>query len=225
MIYVMSDLHGQYDKYRKMLDKIKFKDSDTLFLIGNICDIGEKPCAILLDTMMRANVYPIIGKSDYTALRMLSGMNDEKVKADPSFRSAFTKWISRGGVTTATEFRQLDEDSQTDILDYIRDEFVAYDEITVAGTNYIMVSTGVPEKDCDLDNMDIEELLDNIPDFSFEPYEDSVVISGAIPTYEHDEDYRGTIYRRNGQIGINTAPYEGEPLGCLCLDTGKEYYV
>lgn len=32
MIYVMSDLHGMYDKYLKMLDVIEFKESDTLYI-------------------------------------------------------------------------------------------------------------------------------------------------------------------------------------------------
>ena len=32
MIYVMSDIHGAYDKYKRMLDKIDFKEEDTLYM-------------------------------------------------------------------------------------------------------------------------------------------------------------------------------------------------
>ena len=39
MIYVMSDLHGCYDKYKHMLEKIKFNNEDTLSVLG---DISEK---------------------------------------------------------------------------------------------------------------------------------------------------------------------------------------
>ena len=36
MIYAMSDLHGYYDKYTKMLEKITFSDDDTLYILGDV---------------------------------------------------------------------------------------------------------------------------------------------------------------------------------------------
>lgn len=41
MTYVMSDLHGMYDKFIAMLEKIDFSDSDELFIIGDIIDRGN----------------------------------------------------------------------------------------------------------------------------------------------------------------------------------------
>ena len=32
MIYVMSDLHGRYDLYVKMLEKLNLQASDTLYI-------------------------------------------------------------------------------------------------------------------------------------------------------------------------------------------------
>ena len=34
--YVMSDLHGNYKAYIKMLEMIDFKDSDMLYILGDI---------------------------------------------------------------------------------------------------------------------------------------------------------------------------------------------
>lgn len=34
MLYAMSDLHGEYQKYLAMLEKIKFSQEDTLYLLG-----------------------------------------------------------------------------------------------------------------------------------------------------------------------------------------------
>ena len=34
MIYAMSDLHGCYEKYIKLLEKIKFSNNDTLYILG-----------------------------------------------------------------------------------------------------------------------------------------------------------------------------------------------
>lgn len=36
--YVMSDIHGCYDKYMKMLEKIGFSEDDTLYVLGDILD-------------------------------------------------------------------------------------------------------------------------------------------------------------------------------------------
>ena len=225
MTYVMSDLHGQYDKYLTMLDKIGLKKSDTLFIIGDICDKGPAPIKILQDMMMRQNVFPIMGDHDLKALRLLSKMNSDEAKSDPAFRLEFAKWLQEGGMTTVTAFRELDEESQADILDYIRDEFVAYDEIEVGGTTYVMVHAGVPDGETELDDCEVEDLTEGEADFSKEVFADKILITGHTPTFMQSEDHRGRIYRRNGQIGIDCGAGDGEVLGCLCLDNGREYYA
>ncbi|MBQ8338845.1 MAG: metallophosphoesterase [Clostridia bacterium] len=53
MIYVMSDLHGCYEKYCRMLQKIQFSDSDELLVLGDVIDRGEGGIAILRDMMER----------------------------------------------------------------------------------------------------------------------------------------------------------------------------
>ena len=40
MIYAVSDLHGCYDKYRNMLEKIHFSETDTLYILGDVVDRG-----------------------------------------------------------------------------------------------------------------------------------------------------------------------------------------
>ncbi len=227
MNYVISDLHGYFDKYTEMLKTIRLKDSDSLFLLGNVCDRGPAPFAILQDALLRCNVFPIIGKTDYRALRMLTRMNSEKAKTDPSYRAAFAKWISEGGMTTVTEFRSLDEETQADVLEFIRDEFVAYDEIEAGDNTYVMVHGGIPnpESGKSLDAYSIKELINAEPDFSREYFGNKLLVTGKTPTFEINEHYRGRIYRRNGQIGINCGVADGESLACLCLDTGEEFYV
>ena len=58
----MSDLHGLYDRYMKMLDKINFKDSDTLYILGDVVDYGPEPMKLLWDMSMRANIIPNYGQ-------------------------------------------------------------------------------------------------------------------------------------------------------------------
>ena len=67
MIYAMSDLHGCYDKYIKMLEKINFSDNDTLYILGDIVDRGPDGIKILQDIMQRINVVALMGNHDFLA--------------------------------------------------------------------------------------------------------------------------------------------------------------
>lgn len=34
--YVISDIHGQYNMFIELLDKIDLKDTDTLYILGDV---------------------------------------------------------------------------------------------------------------------------------------------------------------------------------------------
>ena len=38
MVYCISDIHGEYDRYLTMLDLIGFSEKDTLYVIGDCID-------------------------------------------------------------------------------------------------------------------------------------------------------------------------------------------
>ena len=71
MIYVMSDIHGEYGKYRRMLEKIRFSDEDALYILGDVVDRGPEPVKLLQDMAVRENVFPIMGNHDAMARRLL----------------------------------------------------------------------------------------------------------------------------------------------------------
>ena len=64
MIYVMSDIHGMYDKYIEMMDLIDLKETDTLYILGDIIDRGVNSMKILQDMMKRSNVFGIFGNHE-----------------------------------------------------------------------------------------------------------------------------------------------------------------
>lgn len=71
MTYVISDIHGEYEKYIDILNQIEFSDEDVLYILGDIVDRGGSPVKILLDIMERPNVFPIMGNHDLMALDIL----------------------------------------------------------------------------------------------------------------------------------------------------------
>lgn len=51
MNYVISDIHGCYDQFIELLDLIQLKDSDTLYVLGDVVDRGPHPIKTLLKLM------------------------------------------------------------------------------------------------------------------------------------------------------------------------------
>ena len=67
MHYAISDLHGCFDKYKRMLELIRFHPGDTLYILGDIVDRGEGGIRILQDMMWHKNIIPFWGNHDHMA--------------------------------------------------------------------------------------------------------------------------------------------------------------
>jgi serine/threonine protein phosphatase 1 len=223
MTYVVSNLHGNYQKYKALLSEISFKDTDILYVLGDIVDYGEEPMELIGDMSMRYNVYPIVGEHDYRAIRMLQGF-DNMLKTgdtpDSDYIAEMTTWMTEGGKPTLDGFRALDEEMREGVLDYLSD-LALYEEVTVKGKTYLLVHAGIADFDPDTDIDDYQP-----EDFITEPatpgtiyYQDKTLIVGHVPTES------GKIERSEGVIAIDGGVAEGGSLACLCLETGKEFYV
>ena len=58
--YVISDIHGQYDTFMRMLKQIKFCEEDTLYILGDAIDRGPDGIKILKAIMkMKTGEYII----------------------------------------------------------------------------------------------------------------------------------------------------------------------
>ena len=131
MTYVMSDLHGDYQKFKDILEQIRFSDRDILYILGDIVDYGEESMELIADLSLRLNVYPIAGEHDFTAIRMLHGF-DKMLKSgampEADFAAEMTAWAADGGASTLEGFRTLDEDMREGLLDYLS-EFALFEEV------------------------------------------------------------------------------------------------
>ncbi len=228
MIYAVSDLHGSFDKFKKLLKEIKFNDNDVMYVIGDIVDYGEEPIELLCDLSMRYNVIPIVGDHDYRALRLLREL-DSMLKGgsyDPAVLSEMTEWIQDGGQKTMEGFKALDDDMKEGVLEYLEDMSL-YEEVETKGKKYLLVHAGIADFDADaeLDDYMPEDFIGESlnPDFSL--IDGVTLVVGHKPTYEIEGAQRGKIYRGEGSMFIDCGAAFDEPLACVCLDNGKEYYI
>ena len=68
MNYVIADIHGCYEEYLQLLNKINLAEEDHLYILGDTLDRGPQPMKVLLDCVNRKNVIYIIGNHDYLFL-------------------------------------------------------------------------------------------------------------------------------------------------------------
>ena len=232
MTYVMSDIHGDFDRYMKMLEEINLdEDKDTLYILGDVIDFGESGMKILMDMSSRPNVYPVIGEHEYTALpllrRLADGVSESAVaKLGEKALAAFANWGKNGGQATVREFFALSPDDREWIVDYLG-EFAPYEEVEVGGKSFVLVHAGLKNFAADrpLDDYGIDELIDESPDFERIYFPDRILVTGHKPTVEINPAYKGKIFSLNRHIDLDCGAAYGLPLGCLCLDDMREFYV
>ncbi len=231
MVYVMSDLHGEYEKYKKMLEHIEFSDEDELFILGDTVDRGERPVDILLDMMERPNVYHLMGNHDLLALDILkvlaTDIREESLGTlDKRLIEEIGEWMQDGGESTLNQFASLSKTQRADVVDYMSD-FSLYEAIDVGDKTYILVHAGLGNfrKDKKLSEYTPDELLFCRSGLDMEYYDDKsiYIVSGHTPTIV----LAGTsgIVKMGNNIKIDCGATFGGRLGCLCLDTMEEFYI
>lgn len=232
MTYVISDIHGEYEKYAEMLKKIKFSDNDTLCVLGDVVDRGERPVDILLDMMNRPNVFPIIGNHELMALDLLRELMVE-ITADnfathlnAELMDKLLQWQMNGGDTTIKQFQQLPKDEREYVLDYL-EEFVPYELVKVGDRKFLLVHSGLGNfnKNKELDDYTLEELTYIRPNYDRRYFADDnlFIVGGHTPTLAISG--KPEIHKNKNNICIDCgATFEGK-LACLCLDTMEEFYV
>lgn len=230
MTYVVSDLHGCQEKFERLLRKIRFTDDDVMYVLGDIVDYGEDSIPLLCDLSMRFNVIPILGDHDFRAQKLLSALDkmlrDGTPPDDPALLAEMTEWIRDGGQKTMEGFKELDDDMKEGVLEYLADMSL-YEEVEVKGKKYLLLHAGIADFDAatPLEDYMPEDFIGEKLDPETPYFSDVTVIAGHVPTYEIAGASRGKIYRGNGSILLDCGAAFDEPLACLRLEDGEEFYI
>ena len=233
MNYVISDIHGCYEQFMEILGLIKLKDTDTLYVLGDVVDRGPNPIKTLLKLMEMPNAVCIVGNHELMALDGLRFLNtqitNESIDSiDAELLGNLIDWQRNGSETTIEEFKQLDQEMRREVLNFIM-EFSMYEELTVNGQKYLLVHAGLgdysPEKK--IEDYSLKNLVWDRANYGIQYFEDTIVITGHTPTQfiEGNPD-PGRIYKNLNHIAIDCGC--GMPKGRLaviCLENGEEYYV
>ncbi len=234
MQYVISDIHGCYEEFKELLEKIGFTEEDTLYVLGDMVDKGPAPIPLLMDLMTRPNVIPMLGNHDYAARRVLKKLGTEIT--EENVRNYLTGedlldyafWARDGGRVTADQFRRLSPEDREAVLDYL-DECEIFEDIRAGEKRYILVHAGIHgfEEGKPLEEYHFSDLILYRSDYARRYYRDpdTILVTGHTPTMVIRPDKEAFVYEGNGQIGLDCGCVYGGRLAALCLETGAVTYV
>ena len=139
--YVISDIHGQYDMFMELIDKIDLKQTDTLYVLGDVLDRGPHPIKVLKKLMEMPNAICIVGNHELMALECLEFLMKEITdmsieEFDEEMLDNLVTWQYNGSKSTIDEFSELGSDEKQDIIDFIK-EFLIYEEVSVSDRDYL----------------------------------------------------------------------------------------
>ena len=236
MIYAVSDLHGCYDRYRKLLDKLNLGEQDTLYVLGDALDRGPEGFQILSDMASRPQVVGLLGNHEAMALDALPGLlgslENSRASMSRSDRANASLWFSNGGESSLRDFLRLDKGQRQEVWAYMG-SLPLYREVKAGGRDFLLVHGGLghfsPSRS--LENYSRDEIVWCRPEPETVYFPDRCVVLGHTPTQfllgaAGNESAQGKIYRTESFIDIDCGcVYPGGRLGCLCLDTMEEIYV
>ena len=132
-IYTISDIHGCYDEFMALLEQIQFNpEHDTLYVLGDVVDRGEKPLDCLRYIMRTKNVHFLLGNHEDMMLAYYD---------DPSSAGAI-RWYRNGYQTTLAQFNELSETERCKILAFIK-KSPLYKTVKLKDRRYFLSHAGL----------------------------------------------------------------------------------
>ena len=243
--YVVSDLHGQYDLFCAMLEKIHFSADDRMYILGDIIDRGPDGIKILEKCMSDKRITLLLGNHEDILLGMLNALNS----GDSGYvEHMCVLWWKNGGETTARELFALPEEKIKEIEDYLCACPLC---ITVkVGHNKFLMAHAYPLSiqksehsgsgaDKNSNGLDLQEKIKSHREMLLwervekddEFAENSVAVFGHTPTAYYQDVKPYKMWSEKNKIAIDCGlasvcknnPYSR--LCCLRLDDKKAFYL
>ncbi|MBO6060594.1 MAG: metallophosphoesterase [Clostridia bacterium] len=234
MTYAISDLHGYpVDKFKALLDKANFSDSDMLYILGDVIDrSGDGGVSLLRYIMAQPNFEFILGNHEDMLLScsfLFDEVTDESIDALIAENvDAYYDYLYNGGGVTLESLRKLEKDQPGavgDMLDYLRDA-PHIGAVTVGGRDFLLVHSGLggfsPDKK--LKDYTAADLLWTRPELDTEYFDDITTVFGHTPTLYYGDEYAGRVIKTRTWINIDVGCSQGYPPALLRLNDLEVFY-
>ena len=244
--YVISDLHGQYRLFLKLLEKVKFSGADKLYMLGDAIDRGPDGIKILRHVMNAHNMHFLLGNHETMMLHVAASDGSVTPNLNKFQGRREINWLfQNGGAITYHRYRLLRKKERKELLKWLNSCPVST-KVEVNGTTFFLTHTAfvkeiidTPYKDIDPDVARYivwyspfrEDIYKSIDDYAAcKPW---VFVIGHVPAFYLGDDKCArplSSYREENVIDIDggcAEPDEKELKGgiMLRLDDLEEFTV
>ncbi len=226
MRYVISDIHGEYGLFLRLMDKIKFSESDSLFVCGDMIDKGQDSVRLLKLLSSLPNAHCILGNHEYAFLRRYWAIMKESPADFGAVLEKLRSWFPR---------------PDGELLEWELVDWLESLPLYIEEGQFYCVHAGLPldenRRIVPPERVPAIRLLEDRQFMRPEvvPENSKCIFFGHTPTrYLCNED-RILTYCRQGRSGghigdyykihLDTGTWLGGPLGCFCIDDCRAFYV
>lgn len=225
MKYFVSDVHGEYKLFVELLEKIKFSESDEMYICGDIIDKGSEPIKLARFVSSLPNVHCILGNHEYEFLKYYHSLLHDSPNDFDAVLTRLREYFSDGHLLDWETVDWLDR-----LPSYIENE------------DFICTHAGVPLDSkgniLPLENASVEQLVNDrrFKEPTVKHKDARCVFFGHTQTNCICGEARIIGYKRSGvkvpesirdiyKVHLDTGAWSNGVLGCFCLDTLKVVYA
>jgi serine/threonine protein phosphatase 1 len=227
MTYCISDIHGEYDLFMLLLEKIRYSDRDRLIICGDFLDKGAASIRLTKAIFTLTNAYPIMGNHEYMFFKLYRFLADAPNLDFDRILTQLQAYFPQDGYLL--DWHTVD--SLVDLPYYLEEQ------------SFICVHAGVPLDDAgrirSLKQASPEELVYDrrFKEPTVLPLDSKCVFFGHTPTtyiqpkphilaYPHPGKTQAPPSIRDYcKIHLDTGTPLSGVLGCFCVDTCQAFYV
>lgn len=230
MTYVLSDIHGNLQRFESIMKQIKLQPDDTLYVLGDVVDRFSGGIKILRRLMKMPNVKMLLGNHEYMMLCAIGHCADAADEKQNTNWRERRRWYQNGGRVTHEYLKHIKKEYRAEVFQYLRQLPVNY-EVEVNGVKYKLVHAS-PEENFMASYWPSREYR-SLQEFAvWERWDETMpvpagytLVFGHTPTCHFQDAEPWRIWRIAEAIGIDCGcGYEQGRLACLRLDDLKEFY-
>lgn len=232
MIYVLSDIHGNSERFNSIIEQINLQLEDTLYILGDVVDRHPDGIKLLRRIMKMDNIKMLLGNHEYMMLNALDPINErDEWEQERSLRL----WYRNGGFVTHNYLKHIRKDIRREVFDFLR-KLPVNIKIEVGDKKYLLVH-GSPLENYSWIFREYETKEKFAVWERWQPFdpvpEGYTLVFGHTPTIHFQDNDPLEIFFCDNAIGIDCgsgfpkSQFEGETIGrlaCLRLDDMKIFY-
>ena len=222
--YFISDIHGEYELFIKLLKEIDFNNSDSLYICGDMIDKGKDSIKLIKFISEQENIFAIMGNHEYYFCKYIEGL---RAQLGLNNLKTIAKKIKEYFPYSSEEISLKEIEYIFNLPYYIETD------------DFICVHAGLEVKDNKIIPLKKQEpnyMLFNrsFKDNNFEPINKPILFGHTPCFYDKEDgrfikdiksDYSANKFSFYSKIRLDTGVSYTKMLGVLRKEDMKEFYV